>query len=531
MRSLRGLEESTLVAAAVNGGMITSTDPADIPNGALQLAINVRVAHDKIGRRYGTKILEPAAPDANDVIKVHYLKRQDGTTATLRITPSSVHKLGVAWTAIVGVLTGSASDRITIANILNEVVFANNGADDLQLVDLTGNTHGALGNAPAYRYVTGFFNRAVGAALRGSNEVQIGWSADGDITEWDPLVDESAGNTPLIDNPLDLGDHVRGIFTLNSLLVIPRDKSIWIAHKQPIPTNPFYFQNALPGIGTDAPFSGVVTQYGFSWVDTRTKGVYVWMPGSQFDPNNNNLALPIQNYLFENVNDPAGIYSTYSGKNNELYVCIPQASSNITLVGVFNFTTKTWVIHTFEDLTSLDVSELANATLQINQLAGTISGLVGSIDSLGLTETIAERKVFGQTNGDIHYESADMDLDQASQLVDVYTNESVWVGDNYTTELVSKDITVPTNDVYISSIRIDYIAQKAGTFNIYCSRDDGEWTLLKTVTITEILKHKIARIQKVIHARRLKFKITSESGLFEITHYEIKVYPSGASTK
>jgi 5-methylcytosine-specific restriction endonuclease McrA len=97
--------------------------------------------------------------------------------------------------------------------------------------------------------------------------------------------------------------------------------------------------------------------------------------------------------------------------------------------------------------------------------------------------------------------------------------------------LVSNDITVPTNDVYISSIRIDYIAQKAGTFNIYCSRDDGEWTLLKTVTITEILKHKIARIQKVIHARRLKFKITSESGLFEITHYEIKVYPSGASTK
>jgi hypothetical protein len=57
-------------------------------------------------------------------------------------TPSaledSVFRLGVTnWTQIIGTLNGTVNDRIQAVNVLDELIFSNNGADPIQKVFLS----------------------------------------------------------------------------------------------------------------------------------------------------------------------------------------------------------------------------------------------------------------------------------------------------------------------------------------------------------------------------------------------------------
>src|SRR5678815_4597938 len=101
--SIRGLNPPNLdmrklVEARVNLGMITQIDSADIPNGALQLARNVIIRDDRTTRRLGTILLDPPKPDGNPVIKLAFIKTQDGSPYTIRMTPSSLYiRTATSW--------------------------------------------------------------------------------------------------------------------------------------------------------------------------------------------------------------------------------------------------------------------------------------------------------------------------------------------------------------------------------------------------------------------------------------------------
>lgn len=510
--------------ARVNGGMITMIDPADIPTSAMQLVKNATVRFDRTSRRPGSVLMVPVKPDSNPVLKLAFIKKKDGTGYTLRFTPTAIHLRGVGWTPIVGALSGTVKDRIQTAVVLDDLVFSNNGADPVQKVDLGANTFAQLGNAPPYRYITGFYNRVVGFARRGVNEVEVGWSADGVITEWNPATNESAGSTPLLESPSDLSDFGTGIFAYSNVMILLRERSVWLATKQPIPQNPFYFSTTVPNIGCDTPYSAILIDDGVAWLDRRSRTVYAYAPGSPPEP----IGRPIEKTIIDNVNDPLDVFSAYNPTDSELSICIPMVGSNYVQVWTYNRRTKAWARNEYYAITSMDNTDLASGGVTIDALGDVpIDELVGNIDDLSPEQVIVNTRVLGRDDGTIGQEDPEATTDAP--------HTDFPAGAPYTTQLISKAFVIPEDDIYIAQINIEYQSNRGGEFKLEYSKNGGatedSWRLAKTVIPTILGQPRLLTWRKFVRARRFAWRLTTTSGLFETLSYEVHIYPSGKSTK
>lgn len=524
-------DKKLYASARVNKGMITMIDPADIPNEALQLARNARCRFDKTTRRPGTKLFTPVKPNTNPVIGVFFHKKNNGQTFFLRFTRNSIHYVsGGAWTALTagvgGSLVGSDTDRFRGVTAFDRFVFANNGVDVLQEFDDVANTYKALGNAPKYKYITAFYNRIVGANLQGAtpDATNVGWSADGVIDEWDPGVNETAGSSPIVDSPSDLGDFISGIFGFTSNMILLREQSVWIATKQAIPTQPFYFYTAVPGLGGDCPDSAAITLNGLTWVDRRSGSVWSYQPGGQ-PPER--IGLSIEKDLMRALDDPALVFGSYAPIENEYTVCIPLVGFDGVREWVYNFRTGAWTVGEREAVTSIDDTDLAAALVSIDDLGLIpIDQLSGTIDSLSPGSDIIPVRIFGRNDGELVQEDEN-----------IYTDPPVAGSANaegkFMTELVSKTFTQLKDDAYFAEIRIEYVPISAAPMTLSYSRDGGVTfnTLVKTITPTadQLGKPQIFRWVKSIKARRFAFKLSYDDGQFEVNGYEVHVYPGGES--
>lgn len=513
------------VEAQVNKGMITMLDPADIPLGSMQVLKNATVRFDRTARRPGSTLLLPIKPNGDPVMKLAAIKKKDGTAYTVRFTPTNLYNRGISsWTALTGTLTGTQRDRIQTAVVGDELIFANNGADYIQKIDFTLASFGRLGNASKYRYLTGFFNRAVGAARRDANEVEVGWSGDGNLTQWDSSVDETAGSSPIMESPADLSDFITGLFSWTNIGVLLRERSLWTIQKQAVPQNPFFFASSIPGIGCDSPYSAQVTQTAISFLDRRTGTAYSWSPGSWPEP----IGRPVQKDILSNVDDPQTIFSSYDSLTNEYSICIPQVGSKYVNVWTFNRDSKAWAFNIYYALTSLDDADLATAGITIDQLGDVpIDDLLGTIDSLSPTAKIISTRVYGRDDGSIGQIDVNTDVDAP---------QTDWpVGYPYETEMVSKKFTIPETDIYIAEIRIEYESTRGGTFKLEYSKDGGakssSWKFAKEVTPTVLGEGRLLIFRRFIKCRQFAWRLTTKSGLFDVLKYEIYVYPSGKSTK
>src|SRR5215203_245068 len=526
------LQMQKFAEGRVNAGMITTIDPADIPPGAMQLIKNATVRHDVTARRAGSVFTRqgdpapilPTKPDSNPVLKVAHFKKADGSPYTLRFTPFGIYQLsGSSWTPLVGTLDGETRDRIQTTVVLDQLVFSNNGANNIQLFDTATASFGNLGNAPKYRYVTGAFNRVVGAARRNEAEHEIGWSGENNIEEWDQAVDHTAGSTPLVDSPADLSDFITGVFSYSNILVILRERSVWVANKQPIPQNPFYFAAAVPNIGCDSPFSATLIGNGLAWLDRRSATVYAYQPGSQPEP----IGRPIEKSIIANIDDPELIFSSYDPVHNEYSIAIPQVGSADVDVWTYNLRGKAWARNTYYKITSMDDTDIAAAGTTIDELGDTlIDNLVGDINSLSPIADIVSTRNIGRDDGTIGI------IDENAALDAPHTDFPL--GIPYQTQLVSKAFTVPESDIYIAQINIEYLSRTGGAFTLEYSLTGGaldDWKVAKTVNPSVIGKPKLLILRKVIKSRRFAFRLTTDAGLFEVLSYEVHVYPSGRSTK
>ncbi|PIQ16430.1 MAG: hypothetical protein COW67_03010, partial [Flavobacteriales bacterium CG18_big_fil_WC_8_21_14_2_50_32_9] len=298
-------QKNKWIEARMNAGMITMFDPVDIPPSAVQLGKNVRFRFDRVSRRAGFRLFDIAKPNAFPVITLGFHKKNNNNTFFLRFTSTTIfYVAGGAWVPVapIGlVLAGTDTDRFQVVTALDRLVFTNNGVDVIQEIDFTLNQYKPLGNAPQARFITGFANRIVAANIGGltPNSAMVQWSGDGNLDEWDPLVDESAGFNPLVESPADLGDAITGIFGFTNVMIILREQSIWLATKQPIAQAPFNFFTIFPGVGCDAPDSVVVTVNGLTWLDRRTGMVWTFTPGESPQP----IGTPISRDLLAAVTD------------------------------------------------------------------------------------------------------------------------------------------------------------------------------------------------------------------------------------
>lgn len=423
-----------------------------------------------------------------------------------------------------GSLIGGVHDYFQAAVILNKFVFANNGADVLQEYDVVADTYVPLGNAPKYKYITGFYNRVVGAYLNesGTNGVQLGWSGDGNATEWDPLVDESAGSTPLVESPSDLADFLSGVFGFTNVMAILRQQSIWLSTKKPIPTDPFHSYSAFPGVGCDAPYSAKITQNSLTWGDRRTGTIWSYEPGGKPVP----IGRPIEKSLFAGINDEQHIFADYDSIQNEYVFCIPQASGNFVICWTYNFRSGTWDKDEREAITILSTADLSSGIMTIDQLPGTIDGLTGTIDSLSPSQPVVPTVAYGRSDGEVCLETQD----------DAITVDPPVAGSagTYETELLSKCFTLPTDDVYIAEIRVNLIPKAIGSVRLEASKDGGvslsSVSKSKTFVGNQIGKSTLVRWVRQIKCRRYAWRLTASNGQFDVLDYEVHVYKGGEST-
>lgn len=523
---------SVLASGDVSGGMITSSDPANIPDNAFPLLKNMRyVDGTRCETRPGTSLLTPAKPNSNKVLRFYDYKQNDGGHTFLRFTRNSIHEKGGAWTAyaagVGGSITGSDTDRFRLITIFGRCFFTNNGADVIQELDVVANTYKKLGNAPRYKYMTGFYNRILAAYRKNATDVpvEIGWSAEAGVSgtgldEWDPLVNETAGSSPLIDSPEDFNDFITGLFSFSNVAVVLRERSIWMGTKQPIPTNPFNFYNAFPGVGCDCPDSAKITVNGVTWADSRTNMVWHFSPGQSPEP----IGRDIEDEIFAGALDPAQIFSSYSSSTFEYFLCVPQAGTNLVLVWCYNFRTQKWTRPAFDGLSSCDFLDLGPPTLTIGELTGTIAQLTGTIGALGRTGTPAPALVFGRGDGELLQESNTLLSDP------VYNNASTTTP--VVSEILSKTFTVPKDDVYIAELRINLIPLTPGSVTFRASKDDGASFLSATKILNfnpaDIGTPKMMKWVRTIRADRYTFDVVA-TGKYRFLGYEVHVNRAGDS--
>lgn len=539
---MKDLESFKFVEARVNGGMITNIDSADIDKNALQEARNARVRLDKTISRPGNILVTPTKPDANPVLGFTLFKSKLDVSYLLRFTRDSVNIQNVgSWSALTGTLAGADSDKFRFASVLDQFVFANNGVNNLQVIDFNASSFGNLGNAPKYRYVTGFFNRVVGAARAGESEVEVGWSGDGNSPEWDPTVDESAGSSPIVESTSDLSDFITGIFGFTNVMILVREHSIWLATKQPVAQNPFNFYAAVSEIGCDSPYSIAPGANGLFFFDRRTGSVWYFTPGN----NPERIGQPIDNVLVAGVDDPKSIFGSYSPINNEYTVCVPRSGGKLISTYTFNTITKAWVYDEIYGITCINDTPSATATVTIDQLPGTIDLLQGTIDGLSPTQKIKSTRFYGRDDGEILQEddiatTDPMHLDQQPNpefpIIATYSFE---------TRIVSKTFNLPELDMYFAEIVLEYIAQDGGTFFLDYSKSGGaagegmknnpdvagDWILAKTITPkpNKLGLPQLLRFVKQLKCRRMAWRLRGFDARFQILSYEVHAYPSGKS--
>lgn len=518
-------KEQLLAEARINAGMISSIDSVDIPTAALVLALNARCRLDKTSRRPGKTNEAPAKPNSNKILSVVLFKKNDKSTHFLRFTRNSIHQRGVAsWVNFPagagGSLTGADTDYFSTAVIFDALSFAN-GVDKIQEVDtITGEYKEVGPNAPKVKYITGFFNRIVGAYRVEGTEpdgpVSLVWCADKDRTKWpnDAVPDPSSGQSPLVESPSDLADFITGVFGGTSILLIPREKSIWAATKNPSESNPFNAGAALPGIGSDCPRSIKVVPNGLAWLDTRTAQIYMWTLGSPPEE----IGTPVYSDIIKGINDPAQVFAGYDPTEGEYSIATPIAGTSVVRIWTHNKKnpTKPWVYDEVDALSYIaDIDSPFSTMLSFDELVGTFDQLVGTFDELAVSSTPGKpARYYGYVNGDILAEDRNSETD---------------AGVAFTTDIQSKDFKAPGTDTYFSKIRVDWKASRVGEITLSYSKDRGRtWRVAKAIT-TQIDKPGSLVYHRVVRATSLRWRITSTNGAWDLLEYSIHVQPSGES--
>lgn len=328
-------QNSGLIVPTLDGGMNIKIDPADLENNEFTVAQNVYIRNKRITRRFGTSGLGPTKPNSQAISKMYTAKQSDGTVVQIRFGQTTIHRRASgSWTAITPASSAITGPANNVVSTDNRHFFSNNGLQNIQEIDLAGNTYDDLGNAPKYKYITSFYNRIVGANLVDAGNdipIQVGWSGDFNFDEWDTTVDPSAGFAPLEESQSDYSDSITGLYGFAKQMIVLREQSIWLANKIP-GTNPFYFYTAVPSIGCDTPTSVQKIPGGIIFFDRRTKSVYMFTVESGLV----NIGFPVEDGIFSSIADPNQVFSGFNTTELEYMLACPIQSTDTVRVWTFS---------------------------------------------------------------------------------------------------------------------------------------------------------------------------------------------------
>jgi hypothetical protein len=222
---------------------------------------------------------------ADTPLEINTYKQLDGSPKYLVVIDEDDLNYwnGSAWSVATGTLTGSSTDRIRSAMVLDELVFVN-GVDEPK--SWTGSATfanlSADSNRPTCaRFVVGFADRVIlGDIGTGSSRdtQRLDWSASGNI---DDFTSDGSGGANLYDSqPGSYADPIMGLLVFGSYLLIPRLNSWWLGVRTGDVNAPINFAPHIVGNGVLAEDSlCVVADQGVAYLGHDN--VYLYHPSLQ----------------------------------------------------------------------------------------------------------------------------------------------------------------------------------------------------------------------------------------------------------
>lgn len=494
-------------------GIISTLDAANIPDDALADSRNTRFRYDKTIRRAGRQSMSPSAPDGNKVLKLYQVRNSTSlSTIFLRFSKSSLWiRRGDYWLQISPAsgstaISGEDSNKFSIANLFDQVVFTN-GAWRLKLFDAENDTYSDLNStqAPWSKFCASFYNRAIAVRrMDGSDKgpVTINWSATfPDISVWDNSENIEAGTDYLIQTPAEASDFCTGVIGFTNVLVLPKERSIWAATKNPIASAPFNFYNAVPGQGLDCSYSVAVIPSGIVFVDKQTKGVFVYTIDGSIERIGGNVDTTLISRIVD-VNEVFGMYDRLNGEY--------RVSVDGELDYVYNFGNKAWSIDDGNVTKTCFYYNDNQFSIQrtIAELEGTIDLLAGTIADLAFPLHTDSNKIYiGLSTGEILEED-----DEFYQDADNINGQT-----DFLASWISKALESSESD---KEVRLEQVSFTLNTLvetavSIYYSVDEqASWVLSKTVTAS--IGRGVMIVKPNVTAARIFVKLVSASGQVQV---------------
>ena len=505
-----------LSSSVLSGGMVTNLDPRNLQDNQFSLIQNAKVIYERIQRRPGIVLYSPAKPDSDPVLAFLAFNQNDGSVRLIRFTENSIDIAGTTtWTNVTGdPLAGDQNDRFIGVVIGDRLFFSNNGANPIQEIDVNSNTYADAGNAPPYKYITGFADRVIGANLAGLNPdpTEIGWSGNLNYDEWDPLVDQSAGKALLVQSSSDRADFIHGVFGFADTMAIIRERSIWEATRQASASSPFNFQTRIPGIGSDAPYSVARLPTGLCFLDGRTRDIYFYNINGQIQ----SIGEPVREDILAAVTNASGVFGSYNQQFREYSIVVLSSTSTTARVWTFSFISNAWWYEEYLNVSYIADLDYAGSSVLIQDLPGNIEDLVGNIEDLS-PSVISVTRFFGHTEGELSYVDWNADVD--------------W-NYNFGTILESKAFTIPTDNTYIAAIQLEYTPVLPGAFTVEFSVDGGKtWRVATTKTYTDenVGEYMLYTYKRLLNTRRYMFRVRTVSGSCAWREYSLWVNKAGDS--
>jgi hypothetical protein len=488
-----------------SGGWLPDTSPQNLPdNGFVDLADGQFIA----GRLVSTNVaadtnIGGAPPDTNKILNIHNFLNTAGIIYTYyRFTKDKIYRFGSSSSTNappngIAANSGGDSDFFYFATYSGNIYFAN-GVDPIRQLT-TVPDYIAVGNAPAYKYITSAFDRIIGVNLTGGSANQVGWSASNLVTEWNPAVDISAGINVLSVAAENGQDDLTGVFNYTSFLILSRQQSIWIAQHQNSATNPFTFTPILSDLGMDMPRTIQRTEKGLVWFNFKAGKVFYWEPpGGEVVE----LSKSIRMYLRRtcaNAANPTEYFALYDF-NNSIYSLFKYpglGSPTATLEFKFNFASGQWSRN--DQTADGDHATCVQSNWRTTErLVGTETGkIVGNYLSFG-TSSVATEPTGAKLS--------------------------------FTHKLYS----LPGEDANFNLARLEfYIINSSGTatitLNVY---RDGVLFKTKSLSIsnpTDTNKYRSIQIKQSIKSKYIQLTITSSNAIIEVTRITIIGSKSGVS--
>lgn len=381
-------------------GMINSIPKRMRDVSSFSELINFRNREGVVTIRPGSTYIAQPAPNSQPILKLVTFENESGAIFLVRLCDTSVHvDEGTGTFTTYTHPFSSTGQLFSSAQFIDQLYIAN-GVQRVMNVDFGGNVVTEIAGAPRARYLATFAERVIAANVTGA-PYGIYWPVNADPTDWAGV---GSGEENLVQGASSLGDDITGLWPLGDVLVILRQRSVWIAERRPSADNPFVFRKIIDRVGCDAPFGSCLIDNAIVFCNVAQEAVYMFSLGEGLKLINGD----VKDGFFSGIQDLSYLELEWDVQEKELLVKVPNVSGS-------RYSTKMWVWNALSGAWSYDAmpafvtlasagSGTNSSNMRIDDLIGNIDGLLGSIDSLGNISgesQLFESMYFGMPDGNI----------------------------------------------------------------------------------------------------------------------------------